>query len=283
LASKERVPSHFVAIGLDFTTLHVCLSCLGADKGKVICWDSFGGPETPETLYNVADSFEAFWASLRQSEADVSWETVREQPRTIVEQSYTTHFHFRPLLAVSHWGDIIKTEKRLRLEFPPDYRQFLVEWNGGYYVSDSVGFQVHGHIFIVDALFGVGPYGTLLHVHGITDYFSKRLPTCSAVIGKTLDHHLIILLCEGEPGIYITREPSSAHHVKVFGLQKLADRFEEFWHLLKCIASVGWGKKEEEKGRKVREEGWERKVTATRERKVKGDRERKAKKGGEER
>lgn len=231
----ERVPNQYVAVGLDSLSLHVCLCCAGADRGKVFCWDSFWDPDPEETLHQVANSFEDFWESLYQSDPDVSWDEQVETRPTSAERMYEPKLGFRPLLAECFPRDIQQAENWLEIEFPPDYRLFLEEWNGGYFASNVVGCDVNGNRVTIDALFGVGPHHTRLHVHDYctTDYFVKRLPHCSAVIGKTVDFQLIILLCQNDPGIYVTREPSNAIHVEKFGLLKVADRFDEFWHALK--------------------------------------------------
>jgi len=126
-------------------------------------------------------------------------------------------------------AEVRALEQRIHGKFPPDYRRFLLEYNGGYFTEPEIKTDVEGC-----------PEDLLTYMHGLhasheeaelgdgVDLFDDNDPLLIIPIGSTPMGHLIILDTapgEGNGDIYFKEAYGDFYHI--------AEGIEEFFSLLK--------------------------------------------------
>lgn len=100
----------------------------------------------------------------------------------------------------------IKTlESRYDIKLPKDYSNFLSSLGGGTVEKTNNQIYVKGlsDSISVDVLFGINTQHKNANITMWTDKYFQEMPENTLIIGDTLEHGFIVLLCSGEDaGVY---------------------------------------------------------------------------------
>ncbi|MGT2743052.1 SMI1/KNR4 family protein [Streptococcus plurextorum] len=103
--------------------------------------------------------------------------------------------------------DIHELEKKFNLVLPEDYKQFLLNFNGGEtidYELNKIRIPKIDDEINLDLLFGVRPDEQGVDIQKWTEDYIDDLLECSLIIGDTIQHGFIIIWISGDEnqGIY---------------------------------------------------------------------------------
>jgi len=126
-------------------------------------------------------------------------------------------------------ADVQALEQRLHGVFPPDYRDFLLEYNGGYFTEPLIETDVEGcPSDLLTDMYGIHALRRGAELGNNADLFDDNDPLLIIPIGSTPMGHLIILDTapgEGNGDIYFKEAFGDFYHI--------AEGIEEFFSLLK--------------------------------------------------
>ena len=126
---------------------------------------------------------------------------------------------------------IKKCEELLDMEFPQDYKQFLLETNGGAFEDGSHKFYVAElkQEFSIDVLFGLG-LDRNLDVEFWYKEYADDLVECSAIIGDSMGVGLIVMIWEDDwKGIFLWDHALELEEsTEDDCLYRIADDFDSF-------------------------------------------------------
>ena len=96
-------------------------------------------------------------------------------------------------------------ESRFDIRLPNDYFEFLCTVGGGVIekINNDIYVKSISDIIYVDVLFGLNTQYKNANIIMWTDKYLNEMPEGTIIIGDTLEHGFIVLLCSGEDaGIY---------------------------------------------------------------------------------
>ncbi len=102
-------------------------------------------------------------------------------------------------------SDVKMLEGRYNINLPKDYFDFLCSVGGGVVEKTENEVYVKGisDTISVDVLFGINTQYKKANVNMWTDKYHNEMPEDTLIIGDTIEHGFIVLLCSGdEAGIY---------------------------------------------------------------------------------
>lgn len=134
--------------------------------------------------------------------------------------------------------DIVKIEKLFDVILPNDYKKFLSNYNGGAVANN--GFNeinlddVNGNIDI-DVLYGIHTGNSNSDIEYWTKEYAEDLLEKAIIIGDSLQHGFIVMICAGEnAGVYYYDDSYYFEESNDEGnVYWIAENFEEFWKMLK--------------------------------------------------
>ena len=145
-------------------------------------------------------------------------------------------FEIKPFGKVKK-GYIAEIEKKFDVILPNDYKKFLSNYNGGT-VSNNEFNEIHlddvnGNINI-EVLYGIHTGNSNSDIEYWTNEYVEDLLEKTIIIGDSLQHGLIVLICDGSnDGIYYFDD---SYHFDISNDESnvylIADTFDEFWKLL---------------------------------------------------
>ena len=135
-------------------------------------------------------------------------------------------------------GKIEEYEKKVKMELPNDYKQFLVNTNGGQFVNEIHTFWVEElkQDIGIDVLFGFDNLRSLCLTNWYEEYV-EDLPPNTIIIGNSINAGLILLIWQDDwKGIFLwdhclDLEQSTQDDC----LYRIADEFNLFYESLKTI------------------------------------------------
>ena len=140
-------------------------------------------------------------------------------------------------MAISEFGavpisDVKMLENRYDIKLPKDYFEFLCSIGGGVIGKSDNEIYVKSisDIVSVDVLFGINTQYKNANIEIWTDKYFDEMPKDTLIIGDTLEHGFIVLLCSGEnAGVYYWDDTyffacSNDEHNTFF----MADTFTDF-------------------------------------------------------
>ena len=102
--------------------------------------------------------------------------------------------------------DIQKLENMFNVNLPNDYKEFLIDYNGGIVEKDKrnrIGIDGLSTEIIIDVLYGVGTGSNNSDIVFWMNNFEDELLESAIIVGDDIMHGLIILICNGEnKGLY---------------------------------------------------------------------------------
>lgn len=133
--------------------------------------------------------------------------------------------------------DITKIEKMFDVILPNDYKEFLSNYNGGTVLNNEFN-EIHlsdiNSDINIDVLYGIHTGNTNFDIEYWTSEYAEDLLEKTIIIGDSLQHGFIVLICDGtNDGIYyyddsyyfdISNDESNVYLI--------ADTFDEFWKSL---------------------------------------------------
>ena len=113
-------------------------------------------------------------------------------------------------MAISEFGavaisDVKMLENRYNIKLPKDYFDFLCSIGGGVIgkLDDEIYVKSISDIISVDVLFGINTQYINANIDIWMDKYLDEMPEDTIIIGDTLEHGFIVLLCSGEnAGVY---------------------------------------------------------------------------------
>lgn len=133
--------------------------------------------------------------------------------------------------------DIAEIEKKFDVILPNDYKKFLSNYNGGT-VSNNEFNEIHlddvnGNINI-DVLYGIHTGNSNSDIEYWTNEYVEDLLEKTIIIGDSLQHGFIVLICNGSnDGIYYYDD---SYHFDISNDESnvylIADTFDKFWKSL---------------------------------------------------
>ncbi|MDF7669754.1 SMI1/KNR4 family protein [Orbaceae bacterium ESL0721] len=102
--------------------------------------------------------------------------------------------------------DIEHIENELKISFPDDYKQFLVNYNGGSVeLNESNQLAIDGlsEKVTIDVLYGINTGYDNANIDFWTDKLKEDLLPETIIIGDSIMHGFFVMICSGElKGIY---------------------------------------------------------------------------------
>ena len=133
---------------------------------------------------------------------------------------------------------IQKIENLFHVVLPEDYTKFLLDFNGGVILNTEPG-EVYlkdiAQFINIDVLYGIDTGKSECDIEYWTDKYFDDLLENTIIIGDSLQHGFIVMICVGEnAGVYYYDDSyyfeESNDEGKVYWI---AENFEEFWKMLK--------------------------------------------------
>ena len=133
--------------------------------------------------------------------------------------------------------DIVEIEKKFDVVLPSDYKQFLLKYNGGAVAINELK-EIHlddiNESINIDVLYGIHTGSKASDIEYWTNEYADDLFEKTVIIGDSLQHGFIVLICDGSnDGIYYYDDSycfdSSNDDSNVY---LIANTFDEFWELL---------------------------------------------------
>lgn len=135
-------------------------------------------------------------------------------------------------------GKLQQYENSIQMNLPEDYRQFLIETNGGIFKNEEYSFWVEEiqEFIPIDVLFGFHQMRSLCLDTWYQEYEYELLEN-TTIIGDTSCYGLILLIWQKDwKGIYLwdhclELENSTEEHC----IYKIADNFESFFRSITIV------------------------------------------------
>lgn len=133
---------------------------------------------------------------------------------------------------------IQKIENLFHVVLPEDYTKFLLDFNGGVILNTESG-EVYlkdiAQFINIDVLYGIDTGKSECNIEYWTDKYFDDLLENTIIIGDSLQHGFIVMICVGEnAGVYYYDDSyyfeESSDEGNVYWI---AENFEEFWKMLK--------------------------------------------------
>ena len=133
---------------------------------------------------------------------------------------------------------IQKIENLFHVVLPEDYTKFLLDFNGGVILNTEPGEVYSKDIdqFInIDVLYGIDTGKSECDIEYWTDKYFDDLLENTIIIGDSLQHGFIVMICVGEnAGVYYYDDSYYFEESNDEGnVYWIAENFEEFWKMLK--------------------------------------------------
>ena len=133
---------------------------------------------------------------------------------------------------------IQKIENLFHVVLPEDYTKFLLDFNGGVILNTE-----HGEVYLkdiaqfinIDVLYGIDTGKSECDIEYWTDKYFDDLLENTIIIGDSLQHGFIVMICVGEnAGVYYYDDSYYFEESNDEGnVYWIAENFEEFWKMLK--------------------------------------------------
>lgn len=133
---------------------------------------------------------------------------------------------------------IQKIENLFHVVLPEDYTKFLLDFNGGVILNTEPG-EVYlkdiAQFINIDVLYGIDTGKSECDIEYWTDKYFDDLLENTIIIGDSLQHGFIVMICVGEnAGVYYYDESYYFEESNDEGnVYWIAENFEEFWKMLK--------------------------------------------------
>jgi len=135
----------------------------------------------------------------------------------------------------------VKEESIQKIEnlfLPEDYTKFLLDFNGGVILNTEPG-EVYlkdiAQFINIDVLYGIDTGKSECDIEYWTDKYFDDLLENTIIIGDSLQHGFIVMICVGEnAGVYYYDDSYYFEESNDEGnVYWIAENFEEFWKMLK--------------------------------------------------
>ena len=133
---------------------------------------------------------------------------------------------------------IQKIENLFHVVLPEDYTKFLLDFNGGVILNTEPG-EVYlkdiAQFINIDVLYGIDTGKSECDIEYWTDKYFDDLLENTIIIGDSLQHGFIVMICVGEnAGVYYYDDSYYFEESNDEGnVYWIAENFEEFWEMLK--------------------------------------------------
>ena len=133
---------------------------------------------------------------------------------------------------------IQKIENLFHVVLPEDYTKFLLDFNGGVILNTEPG-EVYlkdiAQFINIDVLYGIDTGKSECDTEYWTDKYFDDLLENTIIIGDSLQHGFIVMICVGEnAGVYYYDDSYYFEESNDEGnVYWIAENFEEFWKMLK--------------------------------------------------
>ena len=133
---------------------------------------------------------------------------------------------------------IQKIENLFHVVLPEDYTKFLLDFNGGVILNTEPG-EVYlkdiAQFINIDVLYGIDTGKSECDIEYWTDKYFDELLENTIIIGDSLQHGFIVMICVGEnAGVYYYDDSYYFEESNDEGnVYWIAENFEEFWKMLK--------------------------------------------------
>ena len=133
---------------------------------------------------------------------------------------------------------IQKIENLFHVVLPEDYTKFLLDFNGGVILNTEPG-EVYlkdiAQFINIDVLYGIDTGKSECDIEYWTDKYFDDLLENTIIIGDSLQHGFIVMMCVGEnAGVYYYDDSYYFEESNDEGnVYWIAENFEEFWKMLK--------------------------------------------------
>ena len=133
---------------------------------------------------------------------------------------------------------IQKIENLFHVVLPEDYTKFLLDFNGGVILNTEPG-EVYlkdiAQFINIDVLYGIDSGKSECDIEYWTDKYFDDLLENTIIIGDSLQHGFIVMICVGEnAGVYYYDDSYYFEESNDEGyVYWIAENFEEFWKMLK--------------------------------------------------
>ena len=133
---------------------------------------------------------------------------------------------------------IQKIENLFHVVLPEDYTKFLLDFNGGVILNTEPG-EVYlkdiAQFINIDVLYGIDTGKSECDIEYWTDKYFDELLENTIIIGDSLQHGFIVMICAGEnEGVYYYDDSYYFEESNDEGnVYWIAENFEEFWKMLK--------------------------------------------------
>ena len=133
---------------------------------------------------------------------------------------------------------IQKIENLFHVVLPEDYTKFLLDFNGGVILNTEPG-EVYlkdiAQFINIDVLYGIDTGKSECDIEYWTDKYFDDLLENTIIIGDSLQHGFIVMICVGEnAGVYYYDDSYYFEESNYEGnVYWIAENFEEFWKMLK--------------------------------------------------
>lgn len=133
---------------------------------------------------------------------------------------------------------IQKIENLFHVVLPEDYTKFLLDFNGGVILNTEPG-EVYlkdiAQFINIDVLYGIDTGKSECDIEYWTDKYFDDLLENTIIIGGSLQHGFIVMICVGEnAGVYYYDDSYYFEESNDEGnVYWIAENFEEFWKMLK--------------------------------------------------
>lgn len=133
---------------------------------------------------------------------------------------------------------IQKIKNLFHVVLPEDYTKFLLDFNGGVILNTEPG-EVYlkdiAQFINIDVLYGIDTGKSECDIEYWTDKYFDDLLENTIIIGDSLQHGFIVMICVGEnAGVYYYDDSYYFEESNDEGnVYWIAENFEEFWKMLK--------------------------------------------------
>ena len=133
---------------------------------------------------------------------------------------------------------IQKIENLFHVVLPEDYTKFLLDFNGGVILNTEPG-EVYlkdiAQFINIDVLYGIDTGKSECDIEYWTDKYFDDLLENTIIIGDSLQHGFIVMICVGEnAGVYYYDDSYYFEESNDEGnVYWIGENFEEFWKMLK--------------------------------------------------
>lgn len=133
---------------------------------------------------------------------------------------------------------IQKIENLFHVVLPEDYTKLLLDFNGGVILNTEPG-EVYlkdiAQFINIDVLYGIDTGKSECDIEYWTDKYFDDLLENTIIIGDSLQHGFIVMICVGEnAGVYYYDDSYYFEESNDEGnVYWIAENFEEFWKMLK--------------------------------------------------